>query len=160
MGDSISAGVAHSQCNSEVGNYRLTGLHENVLRLQVAVDYAVRVRVIEGVRDCDGNPNCFVDGKLLLTIQPCSKRLSIHKRHYVVEKTVRGSRIEKRKKIRVLKIRRNSDFREKPLWTEHGAELRIQEFEGDRPLVTQILREINRRHSTGANFALDVVTIR
>ena len=30
----------------------------------------MRVRILERVRDCDGNTNCFVDGKLLLAAKP------------------------------------------------------------------------------------------
>ena len=60
----------------------------------------------------------------------------------------------------MLEVRGNSYLGEKTLRAENGAELGVQELKCYRPVMTQVLREINGRHSTGADLALDIVPLR
>ena len=59
----------------------------------------------------------------------------------------------------MLEDRRDLDLGEKALEPEDRAEVGIQELESDVPVVPEIAGEIDRRHSAGANLALDVVAI-
>ena len=86
--DSVSAGVTHGQRYSEISDNWLARLHENVFGLEVAVNDAVRVCVVERVGNSDSDSNCLIDGKLFFTIEPRAKRLAVHERHYIVEQTI------------------------------------------------------------------------
>ena len=49
--------------------------------------------------------------------------------------------------------------RSKPLGAEDAGELRMEHLERDRPIVPEVLREIDRGHPAPAQLALDPVTI-
>ena len=48
--DSIAACFADCQRDTEIRDYRMTRLKQNVFRLQVAMDYSVRVRIVASRR--------------------------------------------------------------------------------------------------------------
>src|SRR5205085_11543923 len=70
--DAIAARFAHRESDSEIGDYRLTRLKKNVLRLEIAMDYAMRVRVVECIRNRDGDSYRFVDRQLFLALESCA----------------------------------------------------------------------------------------
>src|SRR6185503_12760397 len=123
------------------------------------MNHSVRVRVVQSIRDSDGHSHCFLYRKLFLPRQTRPQCLAVDKRHDVVKKTVCCTRIEQRQKIRMLKVRCNPDLGEKPLFTEYRTELRIEKLQSDMAVMPQILREINRRHSAGADLPLYVVAV-
>ena len=45
------------------------------------------------------------------------------------------------------------------LRAERGGELRVQDLQGDRTIVPEIVGEKHRRHATTAELALDAVAI-
>jgi hypothetical protein len=55
--------------DAEIGDERRTVVEENVLRLDVAMHYAVPMRVIQRARHFHGDPHRVGDGKLLLSIE-------------------------------------------------------------------------------------------
>src|SRR4029078_5390223 len=65
--NSITASLADSECNSEISDYRLPSLKQNVLRLQIPMNDSMRVSVIESVCNRDSHSDCFVNWKLLFT---------------------------------------------------------------------------------------------
>jgi hypothetical protein len=101
LGDAIPTRVAHHERDAEVGDHRLSRLEEDVLRLEVAVDYPVRVRVLERVDDGGGDVDGFVDRELLLAVEPRPQRLPIDEGHHVVVQPLGFTRIEQRKEVRV-----------------------------------------------------------
>ena len=60
--DPRAAGVADGECDPEVGDEGLAFVEENVLGLEVAVDHAVPVRVVERAGNRGRDVECFVDG--------------------------------------------------------------------------------------------------
>src|SRR5687768_8562214 len=60
----------------------------------------------------------------------------------------------------MLQVRGELDLVEKPLGTEHRGELRVQDLDRDFAAVADVLREVHRRHSSGADLALDRVPLR
>src|ERR1043166_5720939 len=60
--------------DAEVHDEGLAGLERDVLRLQVAVDDAVLMRVVERAGDGDRDVNDFVDRELLLGLEPGAER--------------------------------------------------------------------------------------
>ena len=58
----------------------------------------------------------------------------------------------------MLQIRGRLDLCEEALGADDRSQLRLEDLEGDLPLVLQVIREIDRRHPAFAQFALDAVT--
>ena len=44
---------------------------------------------------------------------------------------------------------------EEPLGAERGGQLRAQHLEGDRPVVPEVVGEVDRGHAAAAQLALD-----
>ena len=84
---SLSPGVRHGERDAEVGDEWLPFVQEDVLRLQVAMDDAVTMRVVERAADGDGEPHRFVHRQLLFTIEPRAERLPLHEGHHVEQQT-------------------------------------------------------------------------
>src|SRR5512141_2562743 len=75
--DTVAACIAHSERDSEIRYDRLARLHQNVLRLEIAVNHPMRVGVVERVCNGDRNADSLVDRKLLLAIETSAKRLAV-----------------------------------------------------------------------------------
>ena len=125
-------------------------MQEDVLRLHVAMDHAVSVRVLQSVRRGHRDVHRIVDRELPLARQPRTQRLAVDVGHDVEqEPPVRIARlagVEQREDVRVLEIRRDANLGEEPIRTELRAELRIEHLERDPAVVAQVAREIYRRH--------------
>ena len=73
---------------------------------------AARVRVSERVKHVDEQLDDVGDRELVLAVQPLSKRLSVDERHYIVEQPAGFARIQQRKDVGVLQLRRYFDLAE------------------------------------------------
>ena len=160
LGDPVAAGLAHRERDAEVGHHRLAVLEEDVLGLEIPVDHAVPVRVIERVGAGDGDAEGVVHRELLLPLEPGAERFPLHERHHVEEMPVGLAAVEQGEQIGVLEIRRDLDLGEEPLDAQHRTELGIQQLERHGTVVAQIAGEIDRGHAAGADLALDGVAVR
>ena len=59
----------------------------------------------------------------------------------------------------MLEVRGDLYFGEKSFYSKHRAELGVEQLEGDVPVVADVAREIDCRHSARADLALDVVAV-
>ena len=59
----------------------------------------------------------------------------------------------------MLQLRRRLDFCEKTLGAECGGEVGVEDFDCDVAVVSQVVREVDRRHSAHANFTIDAISI-
>jgi hypothetical protein len=55
----------------------------------------------------------------------------------------------------MLEIGGDSDFLEKPFRAEHGSELGVENLYGNLTVMLVVVGEVNGRHSTAAELALD-----
>jgi hypothetical protein len=150
---------AHRQRDSEIRHHRAAIMQQDVLRLDVAVDHPVAVRVVEGVSDLGRDPHRFVDAQLRLAVQFVAQRLTFDERHYRIEEAVRLPRIMEREYVGVLEVGSGLDFLDEALGTEDRGEFGPQDFHRNVPVVPHIAREINGGHATGAQLALDGVAV-
>ena len=111
LGDPPAAGIRDGQRDAEVGDDRLPVLEQDVLGLEVAVDDAVTVGVVERIGDGHRDANGVVDRKLLLALQPVPQRLALDVRHDVEQQPLGFARIEQRKEVRMLKVGRDAESR-------------------------------------------------
>src|SRR4051812_4368318 len=74
--------------DSEVGEYRVLALQQDVLGLHVAMDDALLVRVRESVGDLAQYEDGLLDWHKPLAVHALAKRLTRDERHHVVEKSV------------------------------------------------------------------------
>ena len=73
LGHPGAAGLAHGERDAEVGDQRRAVVQQDVLGLDVAVDHAVAVGVVERAGDFGGDPDGVGDRKLLLAREPVAQ---------------------------------------------------------------------------------------
>ena len=71
-----AACLGHGQRDAEVGDHRLAGLQQDVLRLQVAVNDALAMGVIQGVRQQGEQTNRLLDRQLHVRLTSRARRVS------------------------------------------------------------------------------------
>ncbi len=157
MGETAAAGRAHRERDSKIRDERLPVVEENVLRLDVAVNDAVAVSVVERAGYLLGDPHRVADGQLPLAVDARAKRFADDEWHHIVEQGIGLTRIEQRQDVRMLELGGGLYLGKKPLAAERGAEVGMQHFDGDIAVVLEIVTEKNSRHSAGADFPVHFI---
>ena len=100
----VPAGIAHRQRNAEIGDHRLARLEQDVLRLEVAMDHVVPVRVVERV--APPRPRCAsLRRSAAASRDPVvAQRFAFDERHHVEQQPVRFARIEQRQQVGMLQV--------------------------------------------------------
>jgi hypothetical protein len=80
----------HVERDAEVHHHRPPIVQQNVLGLDVAVDNAVSVRVVERVGNLARDPYRFVDAELRLAVQLLADRLALDVGHHVIQLRLGG----------------------------------------------------------------------
>jgi hypothetical protein len=145
--------------NSEVGHNGMPVLEKNVLRLDVAMDQAAAVRVVECVGDLTGDADGLVDRQLMLAVHPRAKRLAFDEGHDVIEQAVDVPRVVKRQDVRMRQLGRDLDLPAEALGADGGGEIRMEDLDGDVATVFEVAREEDGGHATAAELALDRVDL-
>ena len=140
----------------------MSAAEQNVLGLDVAVDDAVGVGVRQGVRHLGGERDDLVHRQLLLPAQPAPQGLAIHERHDEIRRlaaraVVDGARVEDREDVGMLKAGRELDLAEKAGDSAGPAQLRPDDLDRHVAAVSQVLRQVDRRHAARADLALESV---
>jgi hypothetical protein len=129
----------------------------DVLGLDVAVDDAVRVGVLERARRLPGEPHRLLDGKLVVAREAVAERLALDEGHDVVEEAVGGAGIVDREDVRMLQPRRHLDLAEEPVGPDGGGELGAEDLDGDGAAVLEVAGEVDGGHAAGPGLPLDGV---
>jgi hypothetical protein len=145
----------------------VAALEQDVLRLDVAVNDAVGVRVAQGVGDFAGDLECVIDGELLSRGRGGAEGLAVDERHDVEQQSHvvrRGSRldhaaVEERQNVGVRQAGCGLDFRRKRSAPSAAASFGAEDLDGDLAVVLQILGEVDRGHAALAELALDSVSV-
>ena len=90
-------------------------MEEDVLGLDVAMDYAVAVGVVEGVGHFGGDPDRLVDAELGFAVELGAEGLALDVGHHVVEEAVGGAGVEQGQDVRMLKCCGRGDLLHEPL---------------------------------------------
>jgi hypothetical protein len=151
--------LAGSQGDAEIRHQRLPVVQQDVLGLDVAMDDAVAVGIVERAGHLARDGEGLADGQLLLAGEPVAQRFAFDERHDVEEEPVDLARIEERQDMRVLQVRGGPDLGQEPLGADHGRQLGAQQLEGDRAAVPDIVGQVDRGHPAGTELAVEPVAI-
>src|SRR5687768_10839895 len=113
------------------------------------------------VRECISHFACdsgrFTHRQLALAYHSCAERLSLDVRHDVEDEAVNLSGVVQRKNVRMSENGRDLDLAEEPCGPERGGDVGGKDLDRHSPVVPQVLGEVNGRHATVADLALDPV---
>ena len=154
LGHPVAAGLLHGEGDAEVGDQGGPVLEQDVLRLDVAVDHALAVGVVQRGRDLPRQPQGLVHRELLLPGQPRPQRFAGDVGHDVVEQSVGLARVDQAEDVRVLEVGGDLDLAEEALAAEDGGELGVEDLDGDLAAVLQVFGEIDRGHAALAQLAV------
>src|SRR6185503_2529972 len=136
---------------------------EDVLGLDVSVDDAFAVSVLERVGRFPGDPEGVLQRELALPVQPIAERLAVDERHGEPEnvraavRPPHGAAVEDREDVRMLEPCREADLPLEPLGAEGGGDLGMEDLERDGAVVPQVSREPDGGHAAAAQLALERV---
>ena len=159
------------QGNPEIRHHRAAVVEQDVLRLDVAVDHAMPVGVVQGVGHRHRDPHRLLDAELGLPVEFGSQGLAVDERHDVVEEDLtpypplpfaeRGSDrfagIEQRQDMRMLQRGRGLDLHHEALGADHRGQLGLQDLEGDFAVVLEILGQVHRGHAALPDYGRTAV---
>ena len=120
LGELLAAGLAHRPGDAEIGHQGVTAEQQDVLGLDVAVDDAALVGVLQRLGRLAGELERVVDGELLLPVEPVAQRLALDERHDVVEQAVGLARVVEAEDVGVLEVGGDPDLAQEPVGAERG----------------------------------------
>ncbi len=159
LGQAVLAGSRDGARHPEVGHDRFLSLQQDVFRLDVAVDDAVRMGVAQGAQHLGGDPHGPVERKRALARHPLPKGLALHVGHGIPQPTRRFARVVHGENVRMLQAGGDPDLLEESLRSERGGELGAQDLERDGPIVPEIVGEVDHGHAAAAELALDALPV-
>jgi hypothetical protein len=93
LGQSVPAGCDDRSSDAEIGNHRMPGLEEDILGLDVAVQYSVTVGILQRVRNFTSDLHSLAEWQGPFSEEPTAQRLDFCEGHDVVQQTADGARI-------------------------------------------------------------------
>ena len=152
-------GARGGEGDAEVRDERLALVQENVFRLDVAMNHAAPVRVVERAGDVGRDLHGVGNGQLPFAREPLAQRLAVDERHDVEHGALDLPGVDEPKDVRMLQLRRRLDLGQESLGADGHRELRPQHLDGDGTVVPDVARQIDRRHAAGPDLPLDVIAI-
>jgi hypothetical protein len=143
----------------EVRHHRLVAFQQDVFRLDIAVDDAVRVGVAQGAQHLEGDPHGLVERQLALAHESLPEGFALHVGHGVPQPARGLARVVHGEDVRVLQPSGDLDLPEESLRAERGGELGAQDLERHGPIVPEVAGEIHGGHAAAAELALDAIAI-
>ncbi len=144
----------------EVGQERLAGGREHdVLGLEIAVDHALFMGVVQCVRNLGSQGRHLRGGKGAIALDPVSEGACGDERHRVPEPARRSAGVEEREDVRMLQRGRDVDLALEALQPHRRPELIVQHLERHRAVVSQVAGEPDRRGRAPAQRVLERVAV-
>ena len=152
-GDALGAGHA------EVGHHGVPFREQYVLRLDVSVNHARAMRVVQRMRNLDGDLNGVRGRKTSLPLQAVPDGLSLDVRHHVVQGGVGFPRIVQWQDMRMRETRGRFDLTQKTLPTHDRGHVGLQYLDRHLPMVLDIFGKQNAPHGTAPDLSDDAVPV-
>jgi len=154
-----AVGVRKRARNSEIGDECLSARQQDVRRLDISVNDAFCVSRGERAGDFPNERRDGFNRHGSISLETLAERFAIHERHHVIQQSVRFSRIVEREDVRMTEPRADGDFVLEPLDANETSDLRVEHLDGGFPLELLVVSEVNHRHATATELALDGVTV-
>ena len=135
----------------------MTGLEEDVLRLDVAMDHAERVGVGERGGDLGEELRDGLHRELLLPPEPVAERSPLDIGHGAEEPPCGTPGIEQGQDVWVLEPGLGADLAQEALDPERRAQLGVEHLERDASSVAEVLRQVHHRRRAPSDLPLDHV---
>jgi hypothetical protein len=132
---------------------------KNVFRFDVAVYDALAVGMRERIGNLTHDLNRVRDGELTLARQARAKRFALDIGHDVIQEVASLSGIVERKDVRVNEPGGDLDLAQEALASDQARDIRAEDLERDRAAVAEIARNVDRRHPSATDLALDGVPV-
>jgi hypothetical protein len=156
--------VAHRLRHAEIGDHGMPAGKHDVVRLDVAVHDAMRVRVRQRIDDVDQNAQCLADRERATLLKPLAERLPVDVRHHEEQDApLRSgdlSRVVERQDVRVLESREGLDLAQEPRAAERCGEVLAKHLDRDLTIVSQVVREVHGGHAARTQLAVDAIASR
>ena len=154
-----AAGAAYGERDPEIRYQRGAVMQENVFGLDVAVDDAMPVSIVECRCDFGRDADRIGHRQLLFPVQSVAQALAFDVRHDVVGGPVRLTRVDQAEDVRVLQRRDRADLAHEAFGPDHGGKFRLEDLDGHLAAVPEVLRQVDGGHPAGAELALDPVAV-
>jgi len=145
--------------NSEIGDNGVPMREQNVARLDVAMDEALGVCVSECVSDFARNIECLANRKRTFLLDLLLESWSLDVWHDVIRQAIDFTGVEHREDVWMLKACRDVDFSGEALATDYACEVSRENLQSNPASVAHVAREIDGRHASAAELALDRVAV-
>jgi hypothetical protein len=133
------------------------GREEQILRLDVTVDDAMVVRVIKCPRGVARDSKSIVNCELPLS--SVAQALPFNERHREPELPLGFTRVVHGKDVRMLEAGSQFDLALEAFGTEREGQFRMQDLQGDRTVVPDIMGQKYSGHAATPKLPLDAVAI-
>ena len=155
-----ASSLLHQLRDPEVGHQGVTAGQEDVLRLDIAMDHAVFVRVLQRVADLGRDADGVVDREWSVATEPLPQRLSFHVFHYIEQQPVCLVGLEQWHDMGMRELRGQQDFPLEPVAPEVGARSGRQQLDRDAAPELHVGAQVHRRHTAPAQLAHQGVATR
>ena len=159
LGEPVAAGNADCTGDPEVAHHCVSRLEQDVLGLDISVDDVAAVSVAQRVRDLSRDAECILQRELLFAIESAAEGLAFDKRHDVVEYPVGFPGVVEWEDVRMTETGGGLDLAQEPFWAERSGDLWLEDFDGDLPMMLEVLGQVDRGHSAATELALDGIAI-
>ncbi len=159
LGEAAHALLAPGERDAEVGQHGAPVVEEHVVRLDVAVDHALAVGVVEPFRDLARDPDRIADRELGLALEPFPERFALHVGHDEEDRVLDPAGIVQRQDVGMLQVGGGLDLLEEPLGADAAREVVVHDLDRDLAIVAGVVREEDLGHAPGADLALERVAV-
>ena len=151
----------HGPRDPEVGDQGAAVFRQQqVLGLDVPVNHALVVRVLERLGRLARDPQRLLHRELLLPPQPVAQRLALDVRHGEPEAAGRLARIVDGEDVGMLETGGELDLPLEPVGADGDGELRKQHLQRDGAVVLEVAGEVDGGHPAATELALERIAVR
>jgi len=141
--------------DAEVQHQRAVAVDQDVVRLDVAVDDVVLVRIGERVGDLRRIPNGLLERQMPLAVQHRPQRVALDHRHRVVDHGRRRAAAQYGDNAGMVQRGQDVDLASKAIAVDRTGELGGQHLHDHAPLLGLVVGNEDVRHPAAAQLALD-----
>ena len=123
------------------------------------MDDALAMGVVEGTGHFPRESQGVINGKLLLARQAIAERFTRHIRHDVIEEAVGGAGVDQPQNVGMLQVGGDLDLGEETIAADDGAQLGVEDLNGDLAAVLEVFGEIHRGHTALTQLAVEAIAV-